>query len=161
MIVAVLADTHVRAGGSTRLTEPAWNVVRGSDVVLHAGDVVDDSLLDALRAIAPVYVVRGNNDVTLHALPETLELELDGVRVAMVHDSGATRGREGRMHRRFPNADLVVFGHSHIPWDASGEGAQHLFNPGSATLRRRQPHKTMGRITIAAGAFVTELLVVD
>src|SRR5262245_10842746 len=101
MIVAVLADTHLRAGGSTRLTERAWEIVRGSDVVLHAGDVVDDSLLDLLRDIAPVHVVRGNNDVTLDPLPEALELQLDGVRVAMVHDSGATRGREARMHRRF------------------------------------------------------------
>jgi uncharacterized protein len=161
MILAVLADTHVRAGGSTRLTERAWEVVRGSDVVLHAGDVVDDFLLDALGAIAPVHVVRGNNDMTLAALPETLELQLDGVRVAMVHDSGVARGRETRMRRRFPNADLVVFGHSHIPWDAPGQGTQHLFNPGSATLRRRQPHKTMGRVTIADGDFATELLVVD
>jgi putative phosphoesterase len=122
---------------------------------------VDDFLLDALRDVAPVHVVRGNNDLTLDALPETLALQLDGVRVAMIHDSGATRGREARMRRRFPNADLVVFGHSHIPWDKPGHGAQHLFNPGSATLRRRQPHKTMGRITIADGAFATELLVVD
>jgi len=151
----------VRAGGSTRLTERAWEIVRGSDVVLHAGDVVDDFLLDALRDVAPLHVVRGNNDVTLDTLPETRELEFEGVCVAMIHDSGAARGRERRMHRRFPNADLVVFGHSHIPWDAPGHGAQHLFNPGSATLRRRQPHKTMGRITIADGAFATELLVVD
>jgi uncharacterized protein len=96
--------------------------------------------------------VLGNNDRELvGALPETLEIELAGVRVGMVHDSGAARGREHRMAGRFPGCDIVVFGHSHIPWDTVGEGGQVLFNPGSPTERRRQPHRTAGMLHLRDG----------
>lgn len=91
-------------------------------------------------------------------LPETVELDLAGVRIALLHDSGPRRGREARLHRRFPDADLVVFGHSHIPWDAPGIDGQRLFNPGSATQRRRQPHRTVGRVRLAKGRLRTEIV---
>jgi putative phosphoesterase len=148
----VLADTHVRDGGATRLPEAAWALVREADVVLHAGDVVEPGLLAELREAAPVHAVLGNNDDALRrVLPETLVLDLDGVRVAMIHDSGPRTGREGRMRRRFPDADVVVFGHSHIPWNAEGLDGQLLFNPGSATQRRRQPNRTAGVLELVAG----------
>ena len=156
--VAVLADTHVRDIGGTNLPEAAWSVLSGVDVILHAGDITGQKLLDELQALAPVHAVRGNNDTALSALPETCELELERVHVSMIHDSGPRRGREARLHRRFPRADLIVFGHSHIPWDTSGIDGQRLFNPGSATLRRRQPHRTMGVLTISGRAVRTELL---
>jgi putative phosphoesterase len=147
----VLADTHLRADLSG-LPSEVWDALDGADVVLHAGDVLTADLLDALRARVPVHAVLGNNDVALRGrLPERLEMELGGVRVAMVHDSGARVGREHRMRRWFPDAQLVVFGHSHEPLDAEGVDGQRLFNPGSAVQRRRQPRRTMGLIDLVDG----------
>lgn len=102
--------------------------------------------LDELAELAPVHAVLGNNDTGLD-LPERLELELEGVRVGMVHDSGARTGREGRLSRWFPACDLVVFGHSHIPVDAAGRG-QRLLNPGSPTDKRTQPHHTLAVVDL-------------
>jgi putative phosphoesterase len=148
----VLADTHLRSD-LDRLPAEVWSAVEAADVVLHAGDVLTGDLLDALRSRAPVHAVLGNNDGALAGqLPERLEVELAGVRVAMVHDSGARVGRERRMRRWFPTADLVVFGHSHQPVDIEGVDGQRLFNPGSAVQRRRQPHRTMGIVALANGA---------
>jgi putative phosphoesterase len=159
MRIAVLADTHIADGSSVRLPERAWEVVRSADVVLHAGDVTGAALLAELRGVRPTYAVLGNNDGVLRGLlPETLELELDGVSIAMVHDSASRLGRENRLHRRFPNARVVVFGHSHIPWNAAGIDGQLLFNPGSATQRRSQPHRTMGVLHVDAGEVRAEVV---
>jgi len=137
-----------------------WDHVDTSDAVLHAGDVVTGDLLDALRARRPVHAVLGNNDDALvGTLPDRLELELAGARVAMVHDSGPRAGRERRMHRWFPDADVVVFGHSHEPVDALGDGGQRLFNPGSAVQRRRQPRRTIGVLELADGEVVAHEIV--
>ena len=158
MRVVVLSDTHsprhwkALPGG---LLAP----LRGADLVLHAGDVCTPDVLDALAEFAPVRVVLGNNDgpdVAAWGAPEALELDLEGVRVAMIHDSGAKQGRDRRMRRRFPEADLVVLGHSHIPLDEAG-GAVHLFNPGSPTDTRRQPVGTYGVLEIEDGAVSTAL----
>lgn len=160
MKVVVLADTHIVGSGVGRLPEDAWKQLRSADAILHA--VVAAPFLDELRALAPVHVVLGNNDHDLvGVLPEQLELELDGVRVAMIHDSGASRGREARMQRRFPSADVVVFGHSHIPWDALGVEGQRLFNPGSATQRRAQPRRTLGELLIEGGRVRTRIVALD
>ncbi|MEY2398769.1 MAG: uncharacterized protein QOJ00_1943 [Actinomycetota bacterium] len=162
MNVVVLADTHIGDNSSTRLTPAAWDAVRQADLVLHAGDIVGDRFLRELRDVVDVRAVLGNNDTALRgALPETLEFEYEGVPIAMVHDSGPRTGRERRMHRRFPNARLVVFGHSHIPWNAPGVDGQLLFNPGSATQRRRQPHKTIGLLHLHAGDFRAAIAEVD
>ncbi len=155
----VLADTHLGADLG-RLPDAVWAAVGEADVVLHAGDVVTPHLLDALRLRRPVHAVLGNNDHALvDALPERLEVELGGVRVAMVHDSGARAGRERRMRRWFPQAGVVVFGHSHEPVDSLGEDGQRLFNPGSAVQRRRQPRCTMGLLDLAAGEVVRHAVV--
>ena len=154
--VAVLSDTHAPRFWKSMPAAVAERLV-DVDVILHAGDVCRPTVLDELAAFAPVHVVRGNNDgddVAAWGAPETLELDLDGVRVAMIHDSGAKVGRTGRMRRLFPDADLVVFGHSHIPWDTETDG-QRLFNPGSPTDKRRQPRGTMGRILIDASTIVS------
>jgi uncharacterized protein len=148
----VLSDTHLRADLS-KLPPEVWDQLDACDAVLHAGDVVTADLLDALGARRPVHAVLGNNDGALAGtLPDRLELELAGVRVAMVHDSGARTGRERRMRRWFPDADLVVFGHSHVPVDAEGVDGQRLFNPGSAVQRRRQPRRTIGVLELRDGA---------
>lgn len=158
MTVAVLSDTHLTRASKRGLPEPALSLLATSDVILHAGDVTDTPLLDSLRAIAPLHVVLGNNDTGLH-LPETIEITLDGVRVAMIHDSGDRIGRERRMKKRFPNADVVVFGHSHIPWNENGVDGQLLFNPGSPTQRRSQPFPTMGVLEFDAGQIVRQEIV--
>ncbi len=158
MRAVVLADTHIKAAGAgrsapaRRLPPEVYAALRRADVILHAGDVVSHELLDELGAYAPVHAVLGNNDASLIGeLPETLEVELEGVRIAMVHDSGARAGRPARMKRRFPDAAIVVYGHSHLPDDSPGEGGQRLFNPGSPTERRRAPARTYGVLDLAGG----------
>jgi uncharacterized protein len=127
--------------------------LRAADLILHAGDVCTAPVLDELAGYAPVHAVLGNNDgadVAAWGAPETLDLDLAGLKVSMIHDSGPSAGRLGRLRRRFPGADLVVFGHSHIPLDEAGGGLR-IFNPGSPTDRRRQPHGTIGLLTVAGG----------
>ena len=127
--------------------------LRDAELILHAGDVCVAGVLDELAGYAPVRAVCGNNDgpdVVAWGAPETLELEIAGLPVAMIHDSGQAVGRTARMRRRFPGADLVVFGHSHIPLDETGDGVR-IFNPGSPTDRRRQPHGTIGLLDIVDG----------
>ncbi|MFI7534937.1 metallophosphoesterase family protein [Streptosporangium sp. NPDC049376] len=152
MKVVVLADTHAPRRWKSCPPRVAEHL-RGADLILHAGDVCVPGVLDELAAYAPVHVVKGNNDGPDVRAPETLELDLGGLRVAMIHDSGAAKGRIARMRRRFPTADLVVFGHSHIPFDES-EGGFRVFNPGSPTDRRRQPHGTVGLLRIEDGRLV-------
>jgi putative phosphoesterase len=159
--VVVLSDTHVRRGGSRRLQGSANVHLEQADRVLHAGDVVEQDLLDELTAFAPVDAVLGNNDIALRGiLPEHRIVEVDGVRIALVHDSGPTAGRAARMRRRFPDASIVVFGHSHHPLDELGIDGQRLFNPGSPTDRRRAPSHTLGILEISAGS-VTRHEIVD
>lgn len=147
-----LADTH----GPRRwkgCPPPVAEHLRGADLILHAGDVCTADVLDELAGYAPVRAVRGNNDgadVAAWGAPETLELDLDGLPVGMIHDSGPAQGRNARMHRRFPEAALVVYGHSHIPLDETAAGIR-IFNPGSPTDRRRQPHGTIGLLDIVGG----------
>jgi len=155
--VVLLTDTHVADGSGRQLDQRVWSAVEQADLVLHAGDVTGAELLEQLGAVAPVHAVLGNNDRDLQqVLPERLELELDGVQVAMVHDGGARNGRPARLARWFPSADLVVFGHSHLPEDSSGPGGQRIFNPGSCTQRRRAPTRTFGVLQLDAGR-ITEL----
>lgn len=150
--VVLLADTHIRRGGMRRLPDAAYPYLDRADVILHAGDILVGEVLDELRGFAPVHAVLGNNDAELvGVLPETVSLELDEVRIAMVHDSGPAAGRAGRMRRRFPDADVVVFGHSHIPWHDAGVDGQLLLNPGSPTERRAQPHHTLGTLDVDGG----------
>lgn len=152
MRAVVLADTHLRPGSRRRLGDPVLAELERADVVLHAGDILTADVLELLAGYAPVHAVLGNNDHELAGrLPERLELDLDGVAVGMVHDSGARRGREARLHRSFPRCALVVFGHSHIPWNAPGLGGQWLLNPGSPTDKRTQPHCSFATVDVAGG----------
>jgi putative phosphoesterase len=135
--------------------------LRGAEVILHAGDVCTAGVLDELADYAPVYVVHGNNDgsdVAAWGAPESLELDLGGLCVAMIHDSGQAAGRTARMRRRFPTADLVIFGHSHIPMDRTGDGVR-IFNPGSPTDRRRQPRGTLGVLRIEDAQLAEALII--
>ena len=152
MKIVALSDTHAPRRWRSCPPRVAAHL-RGADLILHAGDVCTASVLDELSAFAPVRAVLGNNDgpdVAAWGAPESVQLDLDGLQVAMIHDSGQATGRIARMRRLFPGAGLVVFGHSHIPLDQSGGGLR-IFNPGSPTDRRRQPHGTIGLLTISAG----------
>jgi putative phosphoesterase len=157
-LIAVLADTHMPKGGR-RLPDRAVELLRGAEAALHAGDFF---ALDVLREIeeicpGPVHAVHGNvdHDELRQLLPETVEVEFDGARIAMVHDAGPARGRLGRMRARFPEADAVVFGHSHLPLHEEEAGFQ-IFNPGSPTERRRAPRRSIGLLKIEAGRPVFE-----
>ena len=152
MKVVAISDTHAPRRWRTMPAAVA-SQLDGAELILHAGDVCVPSVLDELAAYAPVRVVQGNNDgpdVAAWGATETLELTIEGLRVGMIHDAGPKDGRTARMHRLFPDADLVVFGHSHIPLDQTGYGVR-IFNPGSPTDRRRQPHGTLGLLDIADG----------
>ncbi len=152
MKIVALSDTHAPRRWRSCPPRVAAHL-RGADLILHAGDVCTAGVLDELSAFAPVRAVLGNNDgpdVAAWGAPDSVQLDLDGLQVAMIHDGGQAAGRIARMRRRFPGAGLVVFGHSHIPLDQSGGGLR-IFNPGSPTDRRRQPHGTIGLLTISAG----------
>jgi uncharacterized protein len=151
----LMADTHVPKRARD-LPERLWRAVDEADVVVHAGDWVDVSLLDRLAERAASLVgVYGNNDgPALRArLTEVARVELAGVRLAVVHETGAAAGREARCARRFPDVDVLVFGHSHIPWDTV-TGGLRLLNPGSPTDRRRQPYATYMTATIGGERLV-------
>lgn len=152
MRVAVLSDTHAPRHWKG-CPDAVARHLDGADLILHAGDVCTADVLDELSGFAPVRVVQGNNDgadVVAWGAPPVLEFDLDGLTVAMIHDSGPRPGRGARLRRLFPGAGLVVFGHSHIPWDETTHG-QRAVNPGSPTDKRRQPHGTMGLVDVADG----------
>jgi uncharacterized protein len=156
----VLSDTHAPRRWRRCPPEVAWQL-RKADLILHAGDVCTAGVLDELAGYAPVKAVLGNNDgpdVAAWGAPETLEFDIAGLPVAMLHDSGKAAGRCDRLRRRFPSASLVVFGHSHIPLDEIGDGVR-IFNPGSPTDRRRQPHGTFGVLHIDDGRLVAARIV--
>ena len=155
MRVAVLSDTHAPRFWK-RCPPAVAERLQGVDLILHAGDVCTAGVLDELTRFAPVRVVSGNNDgpdVAAWGAPEALELDLAGLRVAMIHDAGPKDGRLTRLRRRFPTADLVVFGHSHIPLDQA-DGRLRIFNPGSPTDKRRQPYGTLGELVIENGTLI-------
>ncbi|MGH2777968.1 MAG: metallophosphoesterase family protein [Actinomycetota bacterium] len=149
MKIAVIADTHTR--GMTRSVPlGVWPYLESADHILHAGDVVDPSLLEEMKAVAPVTVVLGNCDawdIRDWGATQTAELTLGGIAIGMVHDSGLTGGRRDRMRKLFPNARVVVFGHSHMPFNEDADGLL-LFNPGSPTWKRRAPFPSMGLLWI-------------
>jgi putative phosphoesterase len=148
-VIAIIADTHMPRG-SRRLPERCAELIREADAVLHAGDLYALPALEEIEALNPrLRAIHGNVDEpALRALlPETLAVELTGGRLAMIHDAGPAKGRLARMRKRFPKADAVVFGHSHMPLHEEGEdelAGFQIFNPGSPTERRRAPRPSMG-----------------
>jgi putative phosphoesterase len=157
---AIIADTHLPRG-SRALPESFVERLRSADLIVHAGDFVARSAHDELEALGPpVIAVHGNQDdgELVGLLPAERVLEVAGVRVGLIHDAGPAKGRLNRMRRRFPTCDAVVFGHSHIPLhETAGDGFQ-IFNPGSPTDRRRQPHHTMGLAEVRQRRIVFTIL---
>ncbi|MFV2103594.1 metallophosphoesterase family protein [Micromonospora sp. LOL_024] len=153
MRLVIMADTHLPKRARD-LPSGLWAAVDAADLVIHAGDWVSVSLLDELqRRSARLLGVYGNNDgPDLRArLPEIARSDVDGLRIAVVHETGPAGGRERRCATRFPGCDLLVFGHSHIPWDSEAPGGLRLLNPGSPTDRRRQPYATYLTTQLAGG----------
>jgi uncharacterized protein len=158
--VVVVSDTHAPRRWKSCPAAVAEQL-RGAEHILHAGDVCTSAVLDELAQYAPVTAVVGNNDdatVAAWGATPTVEFELAGLRVAMIHDSGQAASRIIRMRRKFPAADLVVFGHSHIPLNQA-DGSLRIFNPGSPTDRRRQPHGTLGVLRIENGQLLEARLI--
>ena len=162
MLVAVISDTHLPRG-NRRIPDACVKAMRESELILHAGDFTDAEVLRDLEQLGPpVAGVHGNVDTAELAqlLPEARLVQAEGATIAMVHDAGPAYGRLDRMRARFPDADAVVFGHSHIPLHEERDGFQ-IFNPGSPTDRRRQPRHTMGIARIDAGRIEFELVTLD
>lgn len=154
MRLLLIADTHLPAR-ARELPPQVWAEVAAADVVVHAGDWVEVALLDELEARSKRLIgVYGNNDgPALQArLPEIARAELGGVRLAVIHETGAKQGREQRCDAQFPDTDVLVFGHSHIPWDTVAPSGLRLLNPGSPTDRRRQPYCTYQTAVVREGA---------
>jgi putative phosphoesterase len=155
-LAVVIADTHIPRRARA-LPEGLIPHLERADLVLHAGDQMDPALLEELAAYAPVRAERGNLDPPDLDLPESLEFELGGVRLAMIHDSGRKQGRRARLRRRFPDARVIIFGHSHIPF-LEDEDDLMLLNPGSPTDRRRQPRHTFALLRAEEGEVQAEIL---
>ena len=156
MKLLLISDTHLPAR-ARELPPQVWAEVAAADVVVHAGDWVEVALLDELEERSKRLIgVYGNNDgPTLRArLPEVARAELAGVRLAVIHETGAKQGREQRCDAQFPDTDVLVFGHSHIPWDTVTPSGMRLLNPGSPTDRRRQPYCTYQTAFVREGALV-------
>ncbi|HWL64451.1 MAG TPA: metallophosphoesterase family protein [Actinomycetota bacterium] len=158
MKVAVVADTHTH-GMSRTIPMGAWPYLETADHILHAGDVTDPAVLGELKALAPVTAVMGNCDsfdIRDWGATDEVEIEVGGISIAMLHDSGPTKGRRDRMRKRFPGARVVVFGHSHMPFNEDENGLL-LFNPGSPTWPRRAPFTSMGLLWIENGTVEGEI----
>jgi putative phosphoesterase len=153
MRLVLISDTHIPKRAKDLPTR-VWEAVDAADVVFHAGDWVEPAALDALEARAHrLIAVVGNNDgpELCRRLPEVARVELDGLRFTVVHDTGPRQGREKRCDALYPGTDVLVFGHSHIPWDTTTPHGMRLLNPGSPTDRRRQSHATFMTAAIVDG----------
>ncbi len=162
MLIAVIADTHLPRG-ARRIPDACLERIRASDLVIHAGDISTREVLEEIESCGPpVVAVHGNIDSAelRQALPEARTVDAGGAKIAVVHDAGPATGRLGRMRKRFPDADAVVFGHSHIPLHEQN-GDFQIFNPGSPTDRRRQPTHTMGIAKAQDGSLDFDLVVLD
>jgi putative phosphoesterase len=161
MLIAVISDTHLPRG-ARRLPDGCVERIASADLLLHAGDFSTLQVLRELEAIGPpVLGVHGNVDSAdlRRLLPEERVADAEGARIAMLHDAGPGTGRLERMRRRFgERADLVVFGHSHLPLHEEAPDGFQIFNPGSPTERRRAPAHTMGLIRVADGLARCELI---
>jgi putative phosphoesterase len=160
VLVAIISDTHLPRG-TRRLPDDCVERIRAADLLIHGGDISTPEVLAEIEALGPpVTAVHGNVDSAdlRRLLPEALMVRADGARIAVVHDAGPSKGRLERMRLRFPDADAVVFGHSHIPLHEQRDGFQ-IFNPGSPTERRRQPRHTMGLARVVRGRVRFETVV--
>ena len=162
MRLGIVSDTHLPRGNRA-LPDDCLERLAAADAILHAGDLIELAVLELLQSLGPpVHAIRGNVDsAELQArLPLVRTVEAAGARIAMIHDAGPADGRLARLRRRFPEADAVVFGHSHLPLHEERDGFA-IFNPGSPTERRRAPQHTMGLATVDHGAVTFRIIRLD
>ena len=159
MQIAVISDTHMPKG-ARRLPDDCISRLQTADLIIHAGDLITLDVLNDLRRYAPVKAVHGNVDdaAVQAALPAAATVTAEGTRIAVVHDAGPAPGRLARLRSRFPDADAVIFGHSHLPLHERADDGFQIFNPGSPTERRRAPARTMGLARACAGKLTFELV---
>jgi putative phosphoesterase len=159
--VAIIGDTHLPRG-ARRIPPRCLEIARGADLLIHTGDFTALGVLEEMERLGPpLLAVHGNVDAleVVARLPAEATLDAEGARLVVIHDAGPRRGRLGRLRRRFPDADAVIFGHSHLPLHER-DGRFQIFNPGSPTERRRAPAHTMGLAAIKAGRIRFEHVVV-
>ena len=149
--IGLISDTH------GLLREEAIAAVRGSDHLIHAGDIGDAGILQRLSAIAPLTAVRGNNDVDdwADAVPETQQVQLGGARIYVIHDLATLA-----IDPRTAGIDVVVSGHSHRPRCERRQGVLYV-NPGSAGPRRFRLPIGVGILTIETAGIDAELITLE
>ncbi len=162
VVIALISDTHLPRG-SRRIPDECLERLGGANLIVHAGDLNDVAVLGDLEALGELHAVAGNVDTTevRALLPERRVVEAGGARIGVVHDAGPGRGRLKRLRAWFPDADAVVFGHSHIPLYERAPDGFAIFNPGSPTERRRQPRHTMGLARVQRGLIDFEIVELD
>ena len=162
MEIAIVSDTHMPRRGR-RLPTACVERLRSADLIIHAGDLIALEVLTELHSYGDVVAVHGNvdNAAVRAALPATAAVDAEGCRIAVIHDAGPSVGRLRRVRVRFPDADAVVFGHSHIPLHERASDGFQIFNPGSPTERRRAPRHTMGVAHARDGELGFELVALD
>ena len=162
MQIAIISDTHLPRG-LRRIPDGCVERLAAADLVIHAGDFSRISVVRELQSYCRLIAVHGNVDEydVRTELPETTRVEAAGATIAVIHDAGPARGRLDRLRRELPDADAVVFGHSHQPLHEAAPDGFQIFNPGSPTERRRAPHHTMGIATVEGGRLTFELLELD
>jgi len=162
MLISIISDTHMPKG-SRRLPPACVERLRAADLIVHAGDLVALQVLEELQSYSKVIAVHGNVDYreVRRTLPETTEFDASDQRIAVIHDAGPAQGRLTRLKRRFPHADAVIFGHSHLPLHETTDDGFQILNPGSPTERRRAPWTSMGVATLRDGTLSFELIRLD
>jgi uncharacterized protein len=160
-VIAILADTHLLGAG--RLPPACLEIMGAADLIVHAGDFMTEEALEEIEALGPpIVAVHGNVDTEAlrRRLPAETTVGVEGATLGVVHDAGPAKGRLERLRRRFPTADAVVFGHSHMPLQ-EGDEAFQIFNPGSPTQRRRAPRRTMGVARVQDGTIRFQHVALD
>jgi putative phosphoesterase len=162
MLIAIIADTHLPKG-NRRLPDPCVKRLKEADLTIHAGDFSELSVVRELRSYGDVIAVHGNADApdVRAELPRSAHIDAQGASIAVVHNGGPASGRLERLHRRFPDVDAVVFGHSHLPLHEAAPDGFQIFNPGSPTDRRKAPHHTMGIASADGGKLTFEVITLD
>ncbi len=162
MVIAVISDTHLPRG-KRRIPDGCLERLRDADLIVHAGDLSDVAVVRDLEALGELHAVYGNVDTpeVRALLPERRVIEAGGARIGVVHDAGPSKRRLNRLRAWFPDADAVIFGHSHIPLLERAPDGFQIFNPGSPTERRRQPRHTMGIARVNRGAIDFEIVELD
>jgi putative phosphoesterase len=160
VLVALLADTHMPRG-ARRLPDDCLALLGRAGLILHAGDFTATSVLEELRALAPVEAVHGNQDdaALRSALPERHVVEVEGARIGLVHDAGRREGRHERLVAAFPGCHAIAYGHSHVP-ELARHGDVWILNPGSPTERRRSTHRSLMALEVESGELRPRLVTV-